>query len=294
MFWNRKKTDTSLNTVHRVPTMATWPRRAADLSEIPELYRPELEPWLERRADARLLFIPLFDKRTGNRPEYTAAWDKNTLLLLVRRPEGTLIRTEIQQQAILQVRYFRSILDCNGTVAYRDGDAVKNAAFHFNYSTEKEFVPIFNMLLGQPDDHAANILDHENSACIALRDENYPLYNFGRLVYRMDNVLQDYFWTHHEYKEKWYAREIMKTDYLVAAMGRGLAAMSFQTNRNHQACHYIPWNHLQRLILDGPEKNCLLRIETGAPEPLTLPVQAAKYGQARDFARRWFPGAVKN
>ena len=35
-------------------------------------------------------------------------------------------------------------------------------------------------------------------------------------------------------------------------------------------------------------------IETGAPEPLTLPVQAAKYGQARDFARRWSPGAVKN
>lgn len=79
--------------------MATWPRRAADLSEIPELYRPELEPWLQRRAAARLLFFPLFDKRTGNRPEYAAAWDKNTLLLLVRRPEGTLIRTEIQQQA---------------------------------------------------------------------------------------------------------------------------------------------------------------------------------------------------
>lgn len=76
MFWNHKKTDTSLNTVHRVPTMATWPRRAADLSEIPELYRPEREPWLQRRADARLLFIPLFDKRTGNRPEYAAAWEK--------------------------------------------------------------------------------------------------------------------------------------------------------------------------------------------------------------------------
>ena len=56
--------------------MATWPRRAADLSKIPELCRPELEPWLQRRADARLLFIPLFGKRTGNRPEYAAAWKK--------------------------------------------------------------------------------------------------------------------------------------------------------------------------------------------------------------------------
>lgn len=77
------------------------------------------------------MFVPLFDKRTGNRPEYVAAWDKNTLLLLVRRPEGTLIRTEIQQQAVLQVRYFRSILDCNGTVAYRDGRCRKKRGLSF-------------------------------------------------------------------------------------------------------------------------------------------------------------------
>ncbi len=289
MFFSRKKKDTGLNTVHRVPTMASWPRRASSLNDIPELYWPELEPWLESRADARLLFIPLFDKRTGTRPEYTAAWDKDTLLLLVRRPEGTLLRTEIQQKNIIQVRYFRSILDCSGTVTYLDGDVVQTAAFHFNYSTEKEFVPIFNMLLGQPDDHAVKILDHDNSACIALRDECYELYNFGRLVYRMDDVLQDYFWTHNEYKEKWYSREIMKTDYLVAAMGNGLASMSFQINRNHQTCDYIPWDHLKHLALDEQNGACRMRIDTDAPEPLTLPVSAAKRGQVQDFVREWSP-----
>lgn len=289
MFFSRKKKDTGLNTVHRVPTMASWPRRVSSLNDIPELYWPELEPWLESRPDARLLFIPLFDKRTGTRPEYAAAWDKNTLLLLVRRPEGTLIRTEIPQKNVVQVRYFRSILDCSGTVTYLENDVPQIASFYFNYSTEKEFVPIFNMLLGQPDDHAANILDHDNSACAALRDECYELYNFGRLVYRMDDVLQDYFWTHNEYKEKWYSREIMKTEYLVAAMGNGLASMSFQVNRNHQTCDYIPWDYLKHLELDEQDGVCRMRIDTSASAPLTLPVSAAKSGQVRDFVRTWSP-----
>ena len=85
---------------------------------------------------------PCFDKHTGNRPEYAAAWDKNTLFLLVRRPRARSSARKSSSKPVLQVWYFRSILDCNGTVAYRDGDAVKNAAFHFNYFTEKELVPI--------------------------------------------------------------------------------------------------------------------------------------------------------
>lgn len=284
----RKKTDTSLNTVHRIPTFATWPTRPDALSDLPADYLPCLAPWLEQGLPlARILYVPAFRSSEVVRPEYVIAWSDRALLLLIRAGSGAIEGEEIPWSAVRMVRYRRAMIDCCGEIIWEQDGTRKTSVFYYNYSTEKQFVPIFNRLLGQSDDHAEDLLNHENEACAALRDKSYVMYSFGRLAYRMDDRLRDYFWDMTEQKEKWYMSERVRNDYMAAVMGNGVAVVQYCTNNNHRRCDYIPQASFAGMTVETGKKGSALTVHTRCGEQVAFPLQQAHEETAAEFCGRW-------
>lgn len=283
-----RKKQAGLNTVHRVPTLATWPKKPCSLDELPAGYVPLLADWLEQGLPLdRILYVPAFQSSGVLREEYVAAWRPDALLLLERQPDRAITRTLIPAARVVLVRYMRMTLDCGGLVTWLDGARVRQARFHYNYSAESEFSPIFNLLLGQAEDYASCILDHDNGACADLREESYVMYNYGRLAYRMDDEMLGHFWDQTTARERWWSRELTRTDYLAAIMRNGVAVVRFCSKNNDRACDYIPAESLTGLEVEQGRQGAALFARTRYGEPVSFPLRPERVEQAKAFCAQW-------
>ena len=70
------------------PTLASWPKRLYDWSELPEPFRPALAAWRDQGLPpGNVTYIPRVHQHTGG-VEYVTAWRGEEVLLLTGRAEG--------------------------------------------------------------------------------------------------------------------------------------------------------------------------------------------------------------
>ena len=132
----------------RRPTLASWPKRMYDWSEVPAPFRAALADWnAAGMPPGNITLIPRIHQYSGA-PEYVTAWFGSEVCIQ-RMAGGKLDVWRIRPGDVAQVGYSVQLIKCTVTVWLKDGGCT---GFSYNKTKEDQLYPILSLLLGQPAD----------------------------------------------------------------------------------------------------------------------------------------------
>ena len=130
----------------RRPTLASWPKRMYDWSEVPAPFRAALADWnAAGMPPGNITLIPRIHQYSGA-PEYVTAWFGGEVCLQ-RMAGGRLDVWRIRPGDVAQVGYSVQLIKCTVTVRLKDGG---RTGFSYNKTKEDQLYPVLSLLLGQP------------------------------------------------------------------------------------------------------------------------------------------------
>ena len=107
----------------RRPTLASWPKRMYDWSEVPPAFQPALTDWdAAGMPPGNITLIPRIHQYSGA-PEYVTAWCGNEVCIQ-RMAGGKLDVWRIRPGDVAQVGYSVQLIKCTVTVWLEAGAGV--------------------------------------------------------------------------------------------------------------------------------------------------------------------------
>lgn len=172
----------------RRPTLASWPKRMYEWSEVPTLFQPALTVWhAAGMPPGNITFIPRVHQYSGA-PEYATAWFGKEVCLQ-RLAEGKLDVWRIRPGDVAQIGYTIQLLKCTVTVWLKDGT---QTSFSYNKTKEDQLYPILSLLLGQPADRQPPLQHPDTPALAQLQQESYAMHYTALLAYRFGTQILDH------------------------------------------------------------------------------------------------------
>ena len=160
----------------RRPTLASWPKRIYQWSELPQLFRPALEEWRgEGLPPGNVTYIPQVRQGVGEEEHAVSWWRGQVLLQTLWR--GGVTRLLIPQGAAA-IRYEVQLLKCILTIYLKNGD---QASFSYNKVKEDQLRPVLSLLLGRPSGLAFPTEHPEPERLGWLLEESYGMYHTALL-----------------------------------------------------------------------------------------------------------------
>ena len=130
----------------RRPTLASWPKRMYDWSEVPHPFQSALADWnAAGMPPGNITLIPRVHQYSGA-PEYVTAWFGGEVCLQ-RLADGKLDVWSIRPGDVAQVGYSVQLIKCTVTVWLKDGS---RTGFSYNKTKEDQLYPVLSLLLGNP------------------------------------------------------------------------------------------------------------------------------------------------
>ena len=164
----------------RRPTLASWPKRMYDWSEVPPPFRPALAEWnAAGMPPGNITLIPRVHQYSGA-PEYVTAWFGSEVCIQ-RLAGGEPEVWRIRPGDVAQVSYSIQLIKCTVTVLLKDGVRV---GFSYNKTKEDQLYPVLSLLLGRPAHRRPPSRHPETAAFDRLRQESYAMYYTSLLAYR--------------------------------------------------------------------------------------------------------------
>lgn len=260
----------------RRPTLASWPKRIYDWEELPSPFRPALESWRAQGLPlGNVTYIPRVHQYKDS-PEYAAAWWGSSVLLQALG-QGRLEVFRVELGDAVQVRYQVCLLRCSVTVFLRDGG---QASFSYNKTKEDQLLPLLELLLGNPPDYVP-AGTHPAEACWEqLRQDSYAMYFTSLLCRRYGGPIRSHLWFRGKEKSLLYfLRKQPPPEYFLAAMDRGLAAVSTDFYGTHVT--YLPWAEIRPIPpADG---DAAFTVSAAHGNSLTIPLLPGQAAQVRSF-----------
>ena len=172
----------------RRPTLASWPKRMYDWSEVPHPFQPALAGWnAAGMPPGNITLIPRVHQYSGA-PEYVTAWFGGEVCLQ-RMADGKLDVWSIRPGDVAQVGYSVQLIKCTVTVWLKDGS---RTGFSYNKTKEDQLYPVLSLLLGQPADRRPPLRHPDTPAFDRLRQESYAMYYTSLLAYRFGGRILDH------------------------------------------------------------------------------------------------------
>lgn len=171
----------------RRPTLASWPKRMYDWSEVPPPFQPALADWnAAGMPPGNITLIPRVHQYSCA-PEYVTAWFGGEVCLQ-RLADGKLDVWSIRPGDVAQVGYSVQLIKCTVTVWLKDGS---RTGFSYNKTKEDQLYPVLSLLLGQPADRRPPPRHPDTPAFDRLRQESYAMYYTSLLAYRFGERILD-------------------------------------------------------------------------------------------------------
>lgn len=172
----------------RRPTLASWPKRMYDWSEVPAPFRAALADWnAAGMPPGNITLIPRIHQYSGA-PEYVTAWFGGEVCLQ-RMAGGRLDVGRIRPGDVAQVGYSVQLIKCTVTVRLKDGG---RTGFSYNKTKEDQLYPVLSLLLGQPADRRPPLRHPGSPAFAQLLQESYAMYYTSLLAYRFGGQVLDH------------------------------------------------------------------------------------------------------
>ena len=172
----------------RRPTLASWPKRMYDWSEVPAPFRAALADWnAAGMPPGNITLIPRIHQYSGA-PEYVTAW-LGSEVCLQRLADGKLDVWHIRPGDVVLVSYSIQLIKCTVTVRLKDGT---QTGFSYNKTKEDQLYPVLSLLLGQPADRRPPSQYPDAPAFARLRQESYAMYYTSLLAYRFGGQILDH------------------------------------------------------------------------------------------------------
>lgn len=172
----------------RRPTLASWPKRMYDWSEVPAPFQPALSDWnAAGMPPGNITLVPRIHQYSGA-PEYVTAWFGDEVCLQ-RLVNDKLDVWNIRPGDLMEIGYSIQLLKCTVTLWLKDGT---RASFSYNKTKEDQLYPVLSLLLGKPAGHHP-ALQHPDAPVFAqLRQESYAMHYTSLLAYRFGSEIQEY------------------------------------------------------------------------------------------------------
>ncbi|WP_156136366.1 hypothetical protein [Candidatus Soleaferrea massiliensis] len=266
--------------------LQSWPKRIYQLTDLPEIYLPYLQDWLQKGMPVKhLTYIPREEALSGQ-PEYVLCWLQDEVMLLKTDFIGRKVKQVIlSPDRIIRVDYSVSLLNCQVTLTYKEGDEVLQEQFQYNKVKEEHIVPILNILLKNQPFYEMNVYTNENSTCQYLSAYSYAMFNSSKLAYRLDSNMECYYWDKKQMKyiHQTSAKRKAVPEYFIGAMDKGIALI-FSGVYDVKTI-YLLWKNIRDIEIER-EKSAQIRIETVQGDHYTIPVNASRYTLAEAFVQR--------
>ena len=274
----------------RRPTLASWPRRMYDWSEVPVPFQAALADWnAAGMPPGNVTLIPRIHQYSGA-PEYAAAWFDGEVCLQ-RMAGGRLDVWRIRPGDVAQVGYSVQLIKCTVTVRLKEGG---RAGFSYNKTKEDQLYPVLSLLLGQPAGRRPPLRHPDASAFAQLLQESYAMYYTSLLAYRFGGRILDHIFLRGKHQNLLYLLQRRPDPECFYAMtDAGLVCIL--TDFYGTSALYMPKSSPCSLRVKplprGKGSGLYLHtLEDG--EHLYFHLLPGQEGPAGAFARRWFSPAA--
>ncbi len=268
-----------------------WPRQITTLDELPAYYHDFVRDWLQQGMALRdIILVKQRNKWENDRPEYVLAQFQDCIMLLRKSHYNQVVKTVIGGKDVISVEYNHIYLDCTVTVTFLQNGEFRKAQFHFNAATKNLYVSVLNILLQNEADYLEDVGTHENSVCSDLTEKSYLMLNYSKLVYRMDDRIEQYYWDKMETKaQKKQNRKTKKrkleTEFFIALMKKGTAVV--KASEDHISVYFLYWNRTRQISLAADKSGeYFIKITNVANDSFCIPVRQENYAAAQDFVNQ--------
>lgn len=270
----------------RRPTLASWPKRMYDWSEVPSPFQPALADWnAAGMPPGNITLIPRIHQYSGA-PEYVAAWFGGEVCLQ-RMADGKLDVWRIRPGDVAQVGYSIQLIKCTVTVWLKDGT---RTGFSYNKTKEDQLYPVLSLLLGQPADRRPPVQHPDLPAFARLQQESYAMYYTSLLAYRFGGQILDHFFLRGKNRNFLYILQRRPDPECFCAM-TDAGPVCIITDFYGTSALYVPKPSPCSLrvkpLPHGSGSGLYLRTQVSG-ERLYFSLLPGQEELAENFARRWF------
>ena len=270
----------------RRPTLASWPKRMYDWSEVPPHFQPALADWnAAGMPPGNVTLIPRVHQYSGA-PEYVTAWFGGEVCLQ-RMAGGELDVWRIRPGDTAQVGYSVQLIKCTVTVWLKDGT---RTGFSYNKTKEDQLYPVLSLLLGQPADRRPPLRHPDSPDFVRLRQESYAMYYTSLLAYRSGGRILDQLFLRGKNRSFLYILQRRPDPECFCAM-TDAGPVCIITDFYGTSVLYLPnaaaFSLRVRPLPHGKASGLYLRTPADG-EFLYFRLLSGQEGLADAFARRWF------
>lgn len=268
----------------RRPTLASWPKRMYDWSEVPPRFQPALAGWnAAGMQPGNITLIPRVHQYSGA-PEYVTAWFGSEVCLQ-RLADDKLDVWRIRSGDVAQVGYSIQLIKCTVTVWLKDGTCTE---FSYNKTKEDQLYPVLSLLLGQAANRRPPLQHPDIPAFARLRQESYAMYYTALLTYRFGDRILDHLFLQGKNRNFLYLLQRRPDPECFCAMtDAGLVCII--TDFYGTSVLYVPNSSHGALKVKSHGKDNSLYLQTPAGgESLYFSLLPGQEELAGTFARRWF------
>lgn len=209
--------------VDKRPTMAEWPIKIWSVDEIPEVFRKDIESFLDESFNEYKMVYSPVRSTAPNSFEYLFAYGKGELFYW-RNYEGKIKCVHFQKEQIVQVNTKCELLDANISVKYRKeklSEETTTLDFPYISTVYYHFDPFLNWLLNLQENFNP-LLEDKYPRLEELKKKSLVMYNYAQRAYRLGNVIETYQYEYKEHRKKWLAWKKSLEEWLEIPMSKGV------------------------------------------------------------------------
>ena len=263
------------------PSLASWPKRIYDWSELPEQFRPALESW---KADGmpmgNITYIPKIHL-ASDEPEFAAAWWGDQAMIQVFQNE-VVEPVVISKGSLPAVLYEHQSLKCKLYIPRKTGDMLEMG---YAQVKEDQLAGVINTILGQPGDRPLP-LDHPDDSMNWLLNTTL-MYHPSILCRRFDDNINDCVWFRSTVRIlPFLIRRRPHPEYFLATMDKGFVVID--RNFYRKRVYYYKWEDLVsiKLLPHQWKKFPGVTVKSRSGLDVTVPLIESNYEPVSEYLGR--------
>ncbi|MBE6948539.1 MAG: hypothetical protein E7456_01710 [Ruminococcaceae bacterium] len=249
------------------PTLASWPKRIWDWSELPEEFHPSIADWRSQGMEpGNVTYIPRVHQG-GSDEEYATAWWKDEVMIQTSK-DDEVETVVLKSGTVPSLVYEHQLLKCKIILPRKDGGTME---FGFQQVKEEQLRPVINLLLGRPGERPFPT-DHPDHSFDWLLGKTL-MYHPTILCYRFDDKINDNIWFKSSLRIlPFIARRRPRPEYFFAVMDKGLVVID--RNFYRKRLFYFNWSDIDSIKIEpnqwrgGPGVNVVGKSGIVAQVPL--------------------------
>ncbi len=219
------------------PTMAEWPVRIWERSEIAAVFDEQVSEWTGQDF-AKYQFVYAPKRRTDAHSfSYLFGYGNHTVFYMRESDDHVIVQAEkINRDHITSVTMKRELLHTEMLVHYQENEEEKELYFPYVPAVYYLYDPFLNWMLKLPTNFTPALAERHSPRPQKLYGDSLVMYNYSLGAYRLGNGFSDYSYRSVQQRSKWMPWKKDLEEWLEVSMERGMFRL--HTFRYIMECTY--------------------------------------------------------